>query len=103
MSEKIKNRSFDAEFKARVVLEIIRGDVSMAECSRRHSIKDTVLSRWKKEFLERAPSLFGAATDSTEQERRLGELEQLFKEQSLELAILKKTQMLLAKKNAGNS
>jgi len=103
MSEKIKNRSFDAEFKTRVVLEIIRGDVSLAESSRRHCIKDTVISRWKKEFLERAPSIFGGSTDSTEQERRLGELEKLFKEQSLELAILKKVQTLLAKKSAGNS
>lgn len=103
MSEKIKNRSFDAEFKARVVLEIIRGDVSLAECGRRHSIQETTLSRWKKEFLERAPSIFGGSIDSTEQEKRLSELERLFKEQSLELAILKKTQMLLAKKNAGNS
>jgi hypothetical protein len=53
-------------------------------------LKESMLSRWKKEFLERAPSVFGDTSAATEQDRRLSELEQLFREQSLELAILKK-------------
>jgi transposase len=90
MSEqKLRNRRHTAEFKARVVLELIRGDLSLSQASVRYELKDSMLSRWKKEFLERAPTVFGDAP-ATEQERRLSELEQLFKEQSLELAILKK-------------
>lgn len=68
----------------------MRGDISLSEAATRYQIKDTMLSRWKKEFLERAPSVFGDPSRATEQERRLSELEALFKEQSLELAILKK-------------
>jgi transposase-like protein len=101
--EKLKNREFSAEFKARVVLELIRGDVSVSEASRRYDIKDTTLWRWKKEFIERSASVFGGNTPSSEQERRISELEQLFKEQSLELAILKKAQKLLLKKSGGPS
>jgi putative transposase len=100
--EKLKNRTFTAEFKSRVVLELIRGDVTISEASRRYDIKDTTLSRWKKEFLERAPLLFGGATAAGEQDRRITELEHLFKEQSLELAILKKGQKLLHKKSGEN-
>jgi transposase-like protein len=101
--EKLKNREFTAEFKARVVLEIIRGDITLSEASRRHDIKDTTLGRWKKEFIERSAMVFGGNTPSGEQDRRIGELEQLFKEQSLELAILKKAQKLLQKKSGGTS
>jgi transposase-like protein len=101
--EKLKNREFTAEFKARVVLEIIRGDITVSEASRRHDIKDTTLWRWKKEFIERSATVFGGNTPSGEQDRRISELEQLFKEQSLELAILKKAQKLLQKKSEGTS
>ena len=49
-------RSFSAEFKAKVVLELISGEKSLAQASREYGIKDTVLSRWKQEFLANARS-----------------------------------------------
>ena len=49
------------EFKARVVLEMISGEKGLMQASREYGIKDTVLSRWKQEFLERAPQVFEAA------------------------------------------
>ncbi len=82
-------RHHSAEFKAQVVLELVRGDISLGEASRRYEIKDSMLSRWKKEFLYRAPMVFGQI-NKVETEQRLSDLEVLFKEQSLELAILKK-------------
>ena len=91
MSEKeIKNRIHSSEFKTRVVLELIRGDVTLSEAVRRYDIKESQLSRWKKDFLERAPHLFDRKLVQTGFESRVNELESLFKEQSLELAILKK-------------
>ena len=82
-------RHHSPEFKARVVVELLRGDKTLSQASAEHQVKDSLLSRWKQEFLARAPAVFerGPDPDTT---RRLGELEQLFKEQSLELAILKK-------------
>jgi transposase len=104
MSEKkLKNRVFTAEFKTRIVLELIRGDVSVSDASLRYSIKDTQLQRWKKEFMERAPMVFGGSPPGDDQERRLNQLEQMFKEQSLELAILKKAQKLSQKKGGESS
>jgi len=98
-----KNRTFSAEFKTRVVLELVRGDVTLAQASARYEIKDTVLSRWKKEFLERANSVFGGPGSDSPQERRLSELENLFKEQSLELAILKKALAISRNPKGGKS
>ena len=37
-----RRRSFSAEFKAQVVLELISGKKSLMEASREHNIKDTV-------------------------------------------------------------
>lgn len=55
MVERLK---FSPEIKARVVLELISGKKGLMEASREYSIKDTVLSRWKQEFLERAAQVF---------------------------------------------
>jgi transposase-like protein len=104
MSElKSKNRSFSAAFKTRVVLELVRGDMSLSQASARYEVKDTVLSRWNKEFLERASLVFGGPGAESAQERRLSELEHLFKEQSLELAILKKALAISRKPKGGGS
>ena len=53
-----KRRIFSPEFKVRVVLEMISGEKGLMQASREYGIKDTVLSRWKQEFLERAVQLF---------------------------------------------
>jgi transposase len=89
MSEpKLKNRrSFSADFKLRVVVQIVSGQRSIADLSREHQIKDSVLSHWRDQFLERAPELFGARLQGQD---RIAELERELGRQHLELEILKK-------------
>jgi len=91
--KKLKNRRFTAEFKARVSLELVRGDMSLSQASVKYSVKDTVLSRWKQEFLERAPMVF--AGSPSEQELRIAELERRVREQETDLLILKKALLLV--------
>jgi len=50
-----KRRVFTPEFKARVVLEVITQQKSLAQASREYGVRDTVISRWKQEFVERSP------------------------------------------------
>jgi transposase-like protein len=52
-------RKFTPEFKAQVVLEMLTEHKSATQLSREHGIKDSVISRWKQEFIERSPALFG--------------------------------------------
>ena len=59
----VQRRTFSAEFKTKVVLELIAGKKSLSEASREYEIKDTVLSRWKQEFLERAGEIFEQPKD----------------------------------------
>ena len=53
-----KRRTFTAQFKAQVVLEVLSGAKSGAQLCREYNLKDTVLARWKQEFIEHAPELF---------------------------------------------
>lgn len=89
MSEKkLKNRrEFAPEFKLRLACEIVTGSKTIAELSREHQIKDSVLARWRDQFLERAPSVFGGQLSGQD---RIAELERELGRQHMELEILKK-------------
>jgi putative transposase len=100
--QKLKNRrEFSAEFKAQRALELVRGDMSLSQMSAKHCIKESVLSRWKKEFLERAPQAFSGS--SSEQELKIKELEHRLAQQALDLEILKKALLLLPKESGAES
>jgi transposase-like protein len=88
-------RTFTAEFKAKVVLEIISGSKSMAEACREYSLKADLLSHWKAQFLNNAFKVFENASEVDPQQARIAELERLAGKQSLEMEILKKALTLL--------
>jgi len=83
-------RKFDPEFKARVVLEMISGQKGLSEASREYEIKDSVLSRWKQEFLERAGQIFEQAPESDHKDERIAELEQMVGKLTMQLEMAKK-------------
>jgi len=86
-----KRKQYTAEFKTRVVLELLTAQKGLMQASREYGIKDTLLSRWKQEFLERAPQLFQAerAQDHAA-EVRIAELERMVGKLTLELDLAKK-------------
>lgn len=83
-------RKFDPEFKARVVLEMISGQKGLMAASREYGIKDTVLSRWKQEFLEKASQLFEPSTVDDHKDERIAELEQMVGRLTMQLEMAKK-------------
>jgi len=87
-----KRKHYTAEFKTRVVLELLSGQKGLLQASREYGIKDTILSRWKQEFLERAPQLFGKEqqVDNREAEVRIAELERMVGKLTIELDLAKK-------------
>lgn len=86
----IERRKYDPEFKARVVLELISGRKGLMEASREYQIKDTVLSRWKQEFIERAGQIFEHPAHTNGQVERIAELERLVGRLTLQLDMAKK-------------
>lgn len=87
-----RHRKYTPETKVRIVLEIIRGEKSVAQASREYRIKDSLLYRWKDQFLEGAKQAF-AYGQPAEQKRRadkVAELERLVGKQAMQLEIAKK-------------
>ena len=90
-----KRRSFNPEFKAKVVLEILIENKSMAQASREYGIKDSVLSRWKQEFIERSPQVFERGTSRDDRDERIAELERMVGRLAMELEMSKKVKVLM--------
>lgn len=90
-------RKFTAEFKARVVLEMLVEQKSLAQASREYGIKDSVLSRWKQEFIKRSPMLFeDDGSRNTGEEQRIAELERMVGRLAMELEMAKKVSKFLS-------
>lgn len=88
-------RSFGAEFKAQVVLQLLTGSASQAELCRRHDLKPQLLANWKSTALQRLHTLFQADGQLDPDHGRIAELEQLVGRQAYELELLKKASRLL--------
>ena len=56
-------RNHSAIFKAKVAVDAIRGEKTLAELAKLHDVHANQINDWKKLLLERAASVFGA--DST--------------------------------------
>ena len=88
---KRKRRTFTPEFKAEVVLEVLRGESSQAELCRRHNLSEDQLSKWKQQFLESAASLFESTDKASEDAaERIAHLEHLVGRLTVALDIQKK-------------
>lgn len=84
------HRTYTPEFKVRVVMELITGKKSLSEASREYSIKDSVISRWRQEFMERATQIFEQPGDKDVQAERIAELERALGRVTLQLEVAKK-------------
>jgi transposase-like protein len=84
------HRTYTPEFKVRVVMELITSKKSLSEASREDGIKDTVIARWRQEFMERAPQIFGQPGSRDIQAERIAELERTLRRVTLQLEMAKK-------------
>ncbi len=64
----MKRRKFTAKFKTKVVLEAIKESKTLAEIAQQYSLAPTQISKWKKEFLSGAESVFTKGTKPSKNE-----------------------------------
>jgi transposase len=90
-----QRRSFAPEFKAKLVLELLSGAATQAELCRKYNLKPQLLATWKSAVLHRLPLLFEEDGQSSQDQVRIAELEQLVGRQAYDLEILKKASRML--------
>ncbi len=79
-----KRRTYSAEFKAKVVLEVLEGEQTINEIASKYELLPENVKNWKKMFLENMSLAFDKST--------------VVKEYKVELETLKKEKDLIAKK-----
>jgi transposase len=91
-------RKYSTEEKIRIVLEGLKGEVSIAELCRREGIVSNLYYRWSKEFLEAGKKRLSGDTVREATSSEVGDLrsendqlKQLVAELSLKLRLAKKS------------
>jgi len=80
----VKRKSYSADFKAKLVLEVLEGEKTVNEIASQYEVLPTSLKNWKKQFLENMSLAFDKST--------------VVKEYKDEIVILQKDNDALAKK-----
>ncbi len=96
-----KRRAFTPEFKARVVLEELSGVKDRAEICREYRLGPQVFSRWREEFLERAPEIFATERSRGDEQERIADLEQMVGRLTMRLEVAKKASSMLTSLSRG--
>lgn len=66
--------TYTAEFKSKIVLEIIQGDEELGVIASKYGVNPNMLRNWKKEFLENAGRVFAESKIEKEARRKEGSL-----------------------------
>lgn len=64
-----KRTRYSAEFKARVALEAIRGEMTVAQLAAKHGIHQTMINAWKKQAMEVMAGVFAGKAEAAEANR----------------------------------
>ena len=65
-----KRKQHSPEMKLQVVLEVLREEQTVNEIAAKHGVHPNMVSRWKQEFLEKAPEVFKRGMSDAERELR---------------------------------
>jgi len=59
-------KRYDGSFKARVALEAIRGERTVAEIASMYGVHPNQISKWKKQALDELPNIFSGRYEKRE-------------------------------------
>ena len=61
---KTTRKRYSADFKAKVALEAIRGDLTLAELAAKQGVHHTMIASWKRQAIEGMAGTFSGAGDA---------------------------------------
>jgi transposase-like protein len=90
-------KSHDAAFKAKVALEAVKGEKTIAQLASEFGIHGNQIRQWRKQLLDELPRIFSDRRQKGDKEREelLSELYQQIGQLKVELDWLKKKSQLL--------
>ena len=77
MSSKRTYRKFSAQQKSELVLASLRGQKTIAELCREHEISETLLRRWREQFLAVGAERLSGKAERTELDELRGQVRRL--------------------------
>ena len=98
-----KKRTFSAELKAQLVLEVLSGLKTQSEVAREHGLKAELISRWRAEALARLPEVFRRPDAADPELARVAELERTVGRLTLQLEAAKKLSRWLQAPSANDA
>ena len=81
-------RNHSPAFKAKVALEAIRGDKTLAELAKQYDVHPNQITDWKTQLLERASAVFGETSAPAEPAADLKQLHAKIGQQAVEIDFL---------------
>ena len=76
MGMKTTRKRYSADFKAKVALEAIRGDLTLAQLAAKRGVRHTMIAAWKRQAIDGMASTFSGAGDAAKAASE-GEVEKL--------------------------
>jgi len=87
---KKERRKFSSSFKTQVVLEAIKEQSTLQDLASKYQLHPTQITTWKREFLEKAESVFGAEKQADKDDGKEKELYSKIGELQVQVDFLKK-------------
>jgi transposase len=70
-----KRKRYSADFKAKVALEALRGEQTVAQLAAKHGVHQTMINAWKKQAVEGMATVFSGKAEAADAARE-GEIDQ---------------------------
>ena len=62
-------KRYSADFKAKVALEALKGDLTLAQLASKHGVHQTMISTWRKQAVDGMASVFSGKAEAAEASR----------------------------------
>ena len=85
-----KRRNHKPNFKAKVALAALKGDLTLAELSEKFDVHQNQITEWKKQLLENADQAFGGEKASEDAESKIKALHEKIGQLTVENDFLEK-------------